>query len=92
MSQHLSGSVSQVIQQDFGVFITFGGTRVRKDLVQSYQVDNIKRQFPDGTVQNGWGLCVVVSGRAVFTMFASKEDAEREAEKIDWIFKKDALA
>lgn len=85
MSQHITGNVGQRVETEHGPFITIGDMRIRKSLIQAYRYAQNPREVL--TVEEG--LAVTFSNGIYFIKMDDKESAEREVEKLDWLFKKD---
>lgn len=85
MSQHISGSIGQTVAHEYGEFISVGDMRIRKALIQSYNVAKV-----DGDVYGReWGIRVVFGGGAIGAAIGTEDDAKAACEKLDWIFQRD---
>lgn len=87
MSQHITGSVGQTVQNDYGDFVTIAETRMRKDLIIAYCLAEEVTGDPRGWTN---GLIITLSYKTLAIPMETKEKAQVELEKLDWIFKKEA--
>lgn len=87
MSQHISGNVGQNVSFDLGDMIQICDLRVRKDQIHSYLPKTLESE-PGKKIHVlfvGW-----THGNANFNIaFDTFEEANKEALRLDWLFKGD---
>jgi hypothetical protein len=81
-------NVNSIINHDFGEFFKCGNGNIRKQMVLSYLYSDFSQATNTPTKH---AVTFIISGSfgPVNIFFDSKETADLEIEKIDWIFKKD---
>lgn len=89
MSQHITGNVGQNVRQDLGDFISICGHRVRKDLVTIYDSAKFSEEQRDEEDKSkDYGVRVHICSIWFGIPVGTKEEAEKEVERLDWIYKK----
>lgn len=81
MSQHVSGHIGQSVSNEYGPFITIDEFRFRKSLIQAY---GILRDL----TKNIAGIRLTVNNVG-YEIQLSADHAEKEVQKLDWLFKKE---
>ena len=83
MSQHITGNVGQSVSHEDGPFLTIGVFRVRQSLIQAYCVG--KKSDEANTAH---GVNITFSNGQCFIGLDNEEAAQKEVERLDWLFKK----
>lgn len=86
MSQHVSGHIGQSVSNEYGYFITIGGTRIRKSLIMAYAHGEA---VDEKTNTLAYFVVVLIQGSWIKTKVQPLDDVTKEIEQLDWIFKKD---
>lgn len=82
---HVSGNIGQSVSNDYGEFITIGDTRMRKDLIIFYCLCPIS----DDPSNRPFGIKVSTPYFPIGVAIGTKEEAEKEVLRLDWLFKGD---
>jgi len=78
-----------VSHQDFGEFLHIKHLRVRKDLILSYQVVEDQKLNLGGVPITHFYLCIFTGNGTHSILYTTREEADIEAQRLDWIYKKD---